>query len=231
MPSTFTIAFPLGVTIGKWTRAFEERHPGVELQVVRMELPDQRATLDNGEADMAFVREPIEADGLHVIPLYEENIVVVMHHEHLLTLEDELFSADIADVVRVEGDGSEGLFRQVAAGEGIAVLPQSVAKAFRRKDVVAMRLEDAEPSRIALAWPRDSQHPLVDEFIGIVRGRSAHSSRNPEVAAGEAAKRKEAEQRKADKQKKLRQASAREASAKRKKAGPQIRKRARRGGA
>jgi DNA-binding transcriptional LysR family regulator len=231
MPSTFTIAFPLGVTIGKWTRAFEERHPGVELQVVRMELPDQRATLDSGEADMAFVREPFDAEGLHVIPLYEENIVVVMHHEHLLTLEDEVYSADIAEAARIEGDGSETLFRRVAAGEGIAVLPQSVAKAFRRKDVVAMRLEDAEPSRIALAWPRDSQHPLVDEFIGIVRGRSAHSSRNPEVAAGEAAKRKEAEQRKADKLKKLRQASAKEAAAKRKKSGPQIRKRARRGGA
>jgi DNA-binding transcriptional LysR family regulator len=231
MPSTFTIAFPLGVTIGKWTRAFEERHPGVELQVVRMELPDQRATLDSGEADMAFVREPFDAEGLHVIPLYEENIVVVMHHEHLLTLEDELHSADIAEVARIDGDGSEALFRRVAAAEGIAVLPQSVAKAFRRKDVVAMRLEDAEPSRIALAWPRDSQHPLVDDFIGIVRGRSAHSSRNPEVAAGEAAKRKEAEQRKADKLKKLRQASAKEAAAKRKKAGPQIRKRARRGGA
>jgi DNA-binding transcriptional LysR family regulator len=231
MPPTFTIAFPLGVTIGKWTRAFEERQPGIELQVVRMELPDQRATLDSGEADMAFVREPFDAEGLHVIPLYEENIVVVMHHEHLLTLEDELYSADIAEVARIEGDGSETLFRRVAAGEGIAVLPQSVAKAFRRKDVVAIRLEDAEPSRIVLAWPRDSQHPLVDEFIGIVRGRSAHSSRNPEVAAGEAAKRKEAEQRKADKLKKLRQASAKEAAAKRKKSGPQIRKRARRGGA
>jgi len=231
MPSTFTIAFPLGVTIGKWTRAFEERHPDVELQVVRMELADQRKTLDDGGADMAFVREPLDTEGLHVIPLYDENIVAVMNHEHLLTLEEHLFSADIADVTRIDGEGSETLIRRVAAGDGIAVLPQSVAKAFRRKDVVAMLLEDAEPSRIALAWPRDSQHPLIDEFIGIVRGRSAHSSRNPDVAAGEAAKRKEAEQRKADKLKAGRQASAKEAAAKRKKAGPQIRRRARRGGA
>jgi DNA-binding transcriptional LysR family regulator len=231
MPSTFTIAFPLGVTIGKWTRAFEQRHPDVELQVLRMELADQRATLARGDADMAFVREPIDADGLHLIPLYEENVVVVMGHEHLLTLQEKLFTADIAEQARVAGDGSETQFRRIAAGEGIAVLPQSVAKAFRRKDVTAMLLEDAETSRIALAWPRDSQHPLVDEFIGIVRGRSAHSSRNPEVAAGEAAKRKEVERKKAERQKAARQASAREAAAKRKKAGGQIRKRARRGGA
>ena len=231
MASPFTIAFPLGVTIGKWTRAFEQRHPDVQLQVVRVELADQRATLETGDADMAFVREPLDTDGLHVIPLYEEDIVVVMHHEHLLTLEKKLHAADIADEQLVEGTDAEAVIRRVAAGDGIAVLPQSVAKAFRRKDVTAMKLEDAEPSRVALAWPRDAQHPLVDEFIGIVRGRSAHSSRNPEVAADEAAKRREAERKKAEKQKAARQASAREAAAKRKKQGGQIRKRARRGGA
>ncbi|MFF1877637.1 LysR family transcriptional regulator substrate-binding protein [Leifsonia sp. NPDC058230] len=230
MASPFTIAFPLGVTIGKWTRVFEQRHPDVELRVVRMELADQRTTLD-GAADMAFVREPLDTDGLHVIPLYEENIVVVMHHEHLLTLEKDLHLADLADETLLEGADAEAVIRRVAAGEGIAVFPQSIAKAFRRKDVTAMKLEDAEPSRVALAWSRGAQHPLVDEFIGIVRGRSAHSSRNPEVAAGEAAKRQEAERKKAERQKAKRQASAREAAAKRKKQGGQIRKRARRGGA
>jgi DNA-binding transcriptional LysR family regulator len=231
MASPFKIAFPLGVTIGKWTRAFEQRHPDVQLQVVRVELADQRATLETGVADMAFVREPLDTEGLHIIPLYEEDIVVVMHHEHLLTLEKKLHSADIADEKRLEGTDAEAVIRRVAAGDGIAVLPQSVAKAFRRKDVTAMKLEDAEPSKVALAWPRDAQHPLVDEFIGIVRGRSAHSSRNPEVAADEAAKRKEAERKKAERKKAARQASAREAAAKRKKQGGQIRKRARRGGA
>jgi DNA-binding transcriptional LysR family regulator len=190
--STFTIAFPLGVTVGKWTRVFEQRFPQVELSVVRMELDDQHRMLESGEADMAFVREPLDTDGLHVIPLYAEDIVVVMNHEHLLTLEKELHHADLADESVLTDDASEGLFRRVAGGTGVAVLPQSVAKVFRRKDVVAMKLEDAEPSRIGLAWPRDGQHPLVDEFIGIVRGRSAHSSRNPEVAATEAAQGKKA---------------------------------------
>jgi hypothetical protein len=190
--STFTIAFPLGVTVGKWTRVFEQRFPDVELSVVRMELDDQHRMLASGEADMAFVREPLDTGGLHVIPLYAEDIVVVMSHEHLLTLEKKLHQADLADETVLTGAGSEGLFRSVAGGAGVAVLPQSVAKVFRRKDVVAMKLEDAEPSQVGLAWPRDGQHPLVDEFIGIVRGRTAHSSRNPEVAATEAAQGKKA---------------------------------------
>ncbi|MFF1635768.1 LysR substrate-binding domain-containing protein [Leifsonia sp. NPDC058248] len=190
--STFTIAFPLGVTVGKWTRVFEQRFPEVELSVVRMELDDQHRMLESGEADMAFVREPLDTDGLHVIPLYAEDIVVVMNHEHLLTLEKKLHRAELDGETVLTGDASEGLFRSVAGGAGVAVLPQSVAKVFRRKDVVAMKLEDAEPSQVGLAWPRDGQHPLVDEFIGIVRGRTAHSSRNPEVAATEAAQGKKA---------------------------------------
>lgn len=186
MPSTFTIVFPLGVTVGKWTRVFEQRHPEVQLIVSRVPDADQRAAIDTGGADMAFVRQPVDTDGLHLIPLYAEDIVVAMHHEHLLTLEKKLHLADLDGETLLDGDPSEAMFRSIAAGDGVAVMPQSVAKSLRRKDVVAMKLEDAEQSRVGLAWPRDAQHELVDEFIGIVRGRTAHSSRNPDVAAAQA---------------------------------------------
>ena len=184
MSSRFAIAFPLGVTVGKWTRAFEERFPRVEL-VVRPS-DDPLAALAAAEADMVFARDAEPDDDRHLIPLYTEDVVVVMHHEHLLTLEETLHLADLAGEPRVTGEPSEALMRSVAAGDGIALLPASVAKALRRKDVTAMRVEDAPQSRIGLTWPRDGQHPLVDDFIGIVRGRSAHSSRNPQVAAHEA---------------------------------------------
>ena len=185
MSSRFSLAFPPGVTIGKWTRIFEQRHPRVELVVQPSQ--DPLAVLAAGEADMVFARDAEADETRHLIPLYSEDVVVVMHHEHLLTLEEHLHLADLADEPRVAGEPDEALMRRVAAGDGIALLPASVAKALRRKDVVAMRLEDGESSSIGLTWPRQGQHPLVDEFIGIVRGRTAHSSRNPQVAAKEAA--------------------------------------------
>jgi hypothetical protein len=194
-PGTFTIAFPLGVTVGKWTRVFEERHPDVELAVVR-ERPDELPVrLDLGEVDLAFVRLPLEAERLHVIPLYEENVVAAMNHEHVLTLEKKLYLADLEGETIIapgaDDEWDETWMRRVAGGEGIGVMPQSIAKALRRRDVVAMRIEDSDLAGVALAWPRESQSPWVDEFIGIVRGRTAHSSRNPEVAAAEAADAKE----------------------------------------
>ncbi|MGH1523326.1 LysR substrate-binding domain-containing protein [Leifsonia sp. L25] len=185
MASRFALAFPPGVTVGKWTRAFAEREPDVELVVTPS--ADPLAALAAGDADMAFARDAEPDDDRHLIPLYTEDVVVVVHHEHLLTLEEKLHLADLDGEARVTGEPSESLMRRVAAGDGIALLPASVAKALRRKDVTAMRLEDGPTSQIGLTWPREGQHPLVDEFIGIVRGRTAHSSRNPEVAATEAA--------------------------------------------
>jgi DNA-binding transcriptional LysR family regulator len=183
--SRFRIAFPLGVTVGKWTRAFEQRFPRVEL--VARPSDDPLSALAAGEADMVFARDAEADDERHLIPLYAEDVVAVVHHEHLLTLEERWHLADFDDEPRVTGEPSEALMRRVAAGDGVAFLPASVAKALRRRDVVALRLEDAPQSRIGLTWPREGQHPLVDDFIGIVRGRTAHSSRNPEVAARERA--------------------------------------------
>ncbi|MDQ1576114.1 MAG: hypothetical protein QOH55_1264 [Microbacteriaceae bacterium] len=184
---TFTIAFPPGVTVGKWTRAFAERHPDVALEVVRTSVADQQGLLDQAHVDMAFVRLPIDTHGLHVIPLYSENVVVTLHEEHLLTLEKAIVLADLAEEKMLAGEPDEATLRAVASGTGIAIMPQSIAKALRRKDVVAMLIEDAEPSRVALAWRDDATDPLIDEFVGIVRGRGANSSRTPEVAAAEAA--------------------------------------------
>lgn len=185
MATRFTLAFPPGVTIGKWTRAFAERLPRVELVVIPS--PDPLALLADGSADMVFARDAEPDETRHLIPLYTEEVVAVVHHEHLLTLEEELHLADLAGEPRVTGEPGEALMRSVAAGDGIALLPASVAKAFRRRDVVALRLRDAPTSSVGLTWPREDQHPLVDDFIGIVRGRTAHSSRNPAVAAAQRA--------------------------------------------
>ena len=45
--------------------------------------------------------------------------------------------------------------------------------------VVARRLTGAPVTEIALAWPSDSTDEIIEEFIGIVRGRTAASSRQP----------------------------------------------------
>ena len=61
-----------GVTLTKWRRTWAERFPRLTLEVVAVAEADQRGTLDAGLVDVCFVRLPVDTEGLHRIPLYEE---------------------------------------------------------------------------------------------------------------------------------------------------------------
>lgn len=65
----------------------------------------------------------------------------------------------------------------VAAGVGLLVVPQSLARLHHRKDLTYRPVSDAPESRIGLSWPEDETTDLVEDFIGIVRGRTVNSSR------------------------------------------------------
>ncbi|MBE7699625.1 LysR family substrate-binding domain-containing protein [Oerskovia sp. Sa1BUA8] len=65
----------------------------------------------------------------------------------------------------------------VAAGIGLLVVPQSLARLHHRKDLTYRTLEGGPEAPVALGWVTEEKSNLVEEFIGIVRGRTANSSR------------------------------------------------------
>jgi len=65
----------------------------------------------------------------------------------------------------------------VAAGVGLLVVPQSLARLHHRKDLTYRPVSDAPASRVALSWPQEETTDLVEDFIGIVRGRTVNSTR------------------------------------------------------
>ncbi|MBD8024679.1 LysR substrate-binding domain-containing protein [Microbacterium gallinarum] len=186
-----------GATPGKWISAWRDRVPGVELELVPLEVSDQRRALVDGEVDAALVRLPIDRDDLHAIALYEEIPVVVMAADSHLTAADELDLEDLAGEVVIAArddvlgirvpDAVEPAFAPpadtaeaiatVAAGVGVVVVPMSLARLHHRKDVEHRPLRDGPTSTVALCWVADRTTPAVETFVGIVRGRTAHSSR------------------------------------------------------
>jgi len=180
-----TVAFVPGVTLTKWRRIWAERLPRVPLDVVEVAEDAQRAALDDRVVDMCFARLPIDTAGVHAIRLYEEVPVVVLPKDHALAELDELALADLDGETVVVGDADASAVERVAWGSGVARVPHSIARSESRKDVVYRPLTDAEPTTIALTWLADNDNPLIEEFIGIVRGRTANSSR---TAAARAAK-------------------------------------------
>jgi len=210
---SFTVAIMPGVTISKWTTVWSQRRPDVVLRVLRAEASTQVALLHEGKADVSFVRLPVDSTGLSVIPLYAEVPVVVLPKDHELTLLDSVSVTDLVEEHLLQDPDSVPEWRDaaltlrtgprralpamesiadaialVAAGLGIVVVPQSVARLNHRKDVTYRTVVDVASHGVGLAWLAESSSVDVEEFIGIVRGRSARSSRSaqPGRSAGSA---------------------------------------------
>lgn len=174
-PTPFRVGFVSGVTPDKWRRRWRERmrEPLIVFPVVDA---DQRSVLDDGRAEMCFVRLPIDPDGLHVISLYAEDFVVVLALEHVLTLLDEVSHADLVGEILNDGPVATAV-ETAAAGTGVVLVPRSVARLHARQDLTTRPLVGDEGSQVALAWRRDLEDERVEDFVGIVRGRTAQSSR------------------------------------------------------
>jgi DNA-binding transcriptional LysR family regulator len=156
-----------------WRERSRER-----LELVPVTEETQLDGVRDGSHSMALVRLPVDRDGLHLIPLYEELPVAMMNVDNTLTLLDEVTAEDLAD----EHQDWTGLtireaVETVAAGTGVLVVPMSVARLHHRKDVTYRTVTDLPATQVGLAWLVDNDDPRVQTFIGIVRGRTERSSR------------------------------------------------------
>ena len=178
VPVAFTIAFAAGVTLTRWTRAWEERQRRIPLAFIATDAVSQVSALHEGLADVSFVRLPVDRTGLSIIPLYDEIAVAVVPKEHSFSVFESVTLADLSSEERVADTlSAEDAVELVAAGGGILVLPQSIARLHARKDVIALPIADGVGTSIAIAWLEKHTTPQVEEFVGIVRGRTAASSR------------------------------------------------------
>jgi len=185
---SFTVAYVPGVTLSKWTRIWAERVPGVPLQLLSTTEPEQTAVLHEGRAQMCFVRLPVDCDGLNVIPLYTEVAVVIAPKEHPVALFDQVTLADLVDERRIPGVAITEAMVSVTAGLGIVIVPQSIARLHSRRDLIYRTVTDHPPTRIGLAWLAEHTSEHIEEFMGIVRGRTVNSSRaNPPAKSSAAA--------------------------------------------
>ncbi|MFI7493197.1 LysR substrate-binding domain-containing protein [Kocuria sp. M4R2S49] len=163
-----------------------------------------------GVDDLTALRERYRA-----VELYAEQQVVVLPRDHELTLLDEVPVAELVDEVllqeprtlperhrlrspeAVAADAPLPPIRHardavelVAAGLGLVVVPMSLARLHHRKDLVHRVVPDAAAVPVALVWPQDlpdEQEELVQDFVGVVRGRGLNSSRGGAAPASPAA--------------------------------------------
>jgi DNA-binding transcriptional LysR family regulator len=192
MTGDLRLGFVTGTTPDKWARAWRERRRE-PLTLVPVSEQEQEQVVRDGAVDLALVRLPVDTSELHCVRLYDELPVVVAGREHLVSAAEEVSLGDLADeqLVRPHPSGwtpsatqldwppmtEREAIETVAAGTGIVVVPMSVARLHHRSDVVQRVVSDLPPTTIALVWRRDRDDETTQAFVGVVKGRTANTSR------------------------------------------------------
>jgi DNA-binding transcriptional LysR family regulator len=176
----FVVAFVVGVTPAKWVRAWGERMPGEPLELRPATAAEAIAGVRDGTVHVALVRTGADqppAPDLSSIVLYDEQPVVVASKDSAVSAFDSLDVRDLANetVLDYAEETATETIELVATGVGVAIVPHAVARAASRKDVTAVPLAGLSGTSVRLTWSVGSAS--VDEFIGIVRGRTTNSSR------------------------------------------------------
>ncbi|WP_099022540.1 LysR substrate-binding domain-containing protein [Mycolicibacterium palauense] len=197
LPS-LTLGYVPGGTPAKWARIWARRHRDVPLTLRPVAAADAAAAVRAGAVDVALLRPPADTSALAVVPLYEETTVVVVPTDHLLSAADEVTSADLngepvvlplddvvawadapGNAIDHRPETTQDAVELVAAGTGVLIVPQSLARLYHRKDLTYRPIADAPTCPVALAFLDGTTSELVEEFTGIVRGRKPGSSRGP----------------------------------------------------
>ncbi|MEV4535337.1 LysR family transcriptional regulator [Asanoa sp. NPDC049518] len=190
----FTVAFMPGILVTAAVREFAAEFPELAVEVLRTSYHEQAAVLLDGRADVSFVRMPVPAAGLTIVPLFAEPRVVAVPAEHRLAGKDRVHVADLADerllqdpdlvpewrdIARVLREGEPAPWRSrplstmeeklehVAAGQGIIVVPRSAAALYTRADVAYADLDGVADNQVALAFSAQRGGPELQRFVDI----------------------------------------------------------------
>lgn len=149
-------------------------------------------------ADARIISKSMLGDDEHFVPLWSERYVAALPPSHPLTLKERLRAADLADAPMIDrchceqseffgraaqrrpsaaiAQSEDWAMALVAAGIGIAIVPEGVAKG--HPDVAIREIEVKIRREVGLAYRASA--PLVDalkDFVGKLQGRRAKSQR------------------------------------------------------
>jgi DNA-binding transcriptional LysR family regulator len=195
----FRLGFVPGTTPAKWASRFKDRFGRGSLELINTTDAEAPALLQGHDLDAALMRLPVDREVFHAIPLYRESVSVVVPKDNEVTLMDKLTASQLEELASTDGDQvfipddvaltgvpvtqsgpatSAEAVEWVAAGAGLAVLPGPVARFYSRRDVASVQLSDVEGAEVGLVWLQEYESDMMEELTGIVRGRTANSSRS-----------------------------------------------------
>lgn len=169
-------------------RAFQQAHPGAELEMFNGDYHDIEQWLRSGEIDLAFVTLPAP-EGVRTIELIEDPLVAILPRGHRLAALDEipidefrrepfisllqssahdvhraLDKAGVTPDVKFTTKDDYAILAMVEQGLGVSIVPELLLKG-RREDLEVRRLIPRATRTIALAVPEGDALPVVEAFV------------------------------------------------------------------
>ncbi|MFI9310710.1 LysR family transcriptional regulator [Streptomyces triculaminicus] len=182
------VAFSPGLHVSDAIRAFTASHPQVVVDVFPLRWWERDAPLRDGRAHVAYLRRPFDDSGLRTVPIGHETKVACLPVTHPLAGRSTLTSADLDGEPILGGrtrrtSSLEEKFELIASGQGIALVPVSVAESYSRPDLVYLTVADALPVATCLAVPESSCTGPASDFLDIATAtlhRRTGGSERPE---------------------------------------------------
>jgi DNA-binding transcriptional LysR family regulator len=177
-------------------RAFRAGQPEVELVVRELSPQEQLAALKDGRIDVGFVRGPVTDAGLTTAVARREPLVVALPNGHRLARRARIEVAQLAAEPFVIAPRARGpayfdllmglcraagfaprivqeapqldLVSLVAAGFGVAIVPESLRK-MGRPGLVLRPLVGAPHTELLIVWRTTDSSPALARFLELAR--------------------------------------------------------------
>jgi len=166
------VAFAPGLHVSAAVRAYTAAHPGVQIELLHLNWWEQDAPLRDGRAHVGYLRRPFDDTGLRTVPVGSEQKVACLPAAHPLARRRALTLADldgepILDAHARRTSSVEEKFELIAAGDGIALVPRSVAQSYSRPDLVYRLVSDAVPVETCVVVARERRERRVLDFVAV----------------------------------------------------------------
>ncbi|MFI9273130.1 LysR family transcriptional regulator [Kitasatospora sp. NPDC052896] len=183
------VAFSPGLHVSEAIRAFTARHPDVAIDVLPLRWWEQDAPLRDGRAHVGYLRRPFDDTGLRTVPIGRETKVACLPVTHPLADRRDLTSADldgepILDARTRRTSSLDEKFELIASGQGIALVPLSIAGSYSRPDLRYLPVTDSPPVETCLAVPEGDCTDPVPEFLTVATAALRRPAATLPVAAG-----------------------------------------------
>ncbi|WP_328323234.1 LysR family transcriptional regulator [Kribbella sp. NBC_00382] len=164
------VGFASGLHVSEVVLAFTAKYPEVEVDVLSLNWWEQDAPLRDGRADVGYLRGAFDRTGMHIVPIGFEHRVACLPVSHRLAERESLVLADldgesVMNALPRRMASLEEKFEAIASGQGIALVPDTVARLYPRNDLVYLPILDKEPDETCLVVPTSRRTDRVLDFL------------------------------------------------------------------